>query len=385
MRHAEGVPPLPVPSPAYNPHDPGSAIAGERAVAVATSAAEPLVAPGGAVIRIGTASWTDPTMTAPGVFYPRGSDTAEERLAYYASTFPIVEVDATYYALPNPRTAEAWVQRTPPDFVFDAKAHALMTGQPTETKRLPKTIREALPDELAGKPRLYARELPAELRDEVWHLFVAGLEPLRAGGQLGSVLLQFPRWFFPTGENRDLILEARERLGEIRCAVEFRSETWFNDKNRDRTLLFLTDNAIPFVMVDGPQGLSSSVPPIIAVTSTELAIVRFHGRRVETWEARGIPVVERFRYLYSEEEMREWVPRIREAAQEARELHVLMNNCYANYGSTNARELAAMLEAELGAEAEIGADTAAAAVGGEAAISGGSPETPAATARNQQG
>jgi uncharacterized protein YecE (DUF72 family) len=129
--------------------------------------------------------------------------------------------------------------------------------------------------------------------------------------------------------------------------VEFRSETWFNDKNRERTLRFLADNAIPFVMVDGPQGLRSSVPPIVAVTSPEMALIRFHGRRVETWEASGIPVVERFRYLYSEEELAEWVPRIREAAEEAREMHILMNNCYANYGSTNARELAAMLETEL--------------------------------------
>jgi uncharacterized protein YecE (DUF72 family) len=162
------------------------------------------------------------------------------------------------------------------------------------------------------------------------------------------VLLQFPKWFFPIGENRDLILEARERLGNVRSAVEFRSETWFNEKNRERTLAFLADHSIPLVMVDGPQGLKSSVPPLAAVTSPELAIVRFHGRRVETWEAAGIPVVERFRYLYSREELAEWLPRIREAAEETREMHVLMNNCYANYGSTNARELAAMLETELG-------------------------------------
>jgi uncharacterized protein YecE (DUF72 family) len=164
------------------------------------------------------------------------------------------------------------------------------------------------------------------------------------------VLLQYPRWFFPIGENRDLILEARDRLGDIRSAVELRSETWFNEKNRDRTLAFLTDNAIPFVMVDAPQGLKSSVPPILAVTSPDLALVRFHGRRVETWEASGIPVVERFRYLYSPAELAEWVPRIREAAEAAHEMHILMNNCYANYGSTNARELAAMLDEELSTE-----------------------------------
>jgi uncharacterized protein YecE (DUF72 family) len=335
-----------------NPHDPGAEVAGERALAVARAADQPLHTRGGATIRIGTASWTDPTMTAPGVFYPRGADGAEERLAYYASTFPIVEVDATYYALPSAKVAQAWVDRTPPDFTFDAKAHALMTGQPTETKRLPKDFREALPAEIASKARVYARELPAELQDEVWRRYLAGLEPLRAAGQLGSVLLQFPKWFFPTSESRDLILEARERLGEIRSAVEFRSATWFNDKNRERTLSFLSDHAIPLVLVDGPQGLRSSVPPLSPVTSPELVVVRFHGRRTETWEATGIPVVERFRYLYSEDELREWIPRIREAAETADEMHVLMNNCYANYGSTNARELAAMLEAELGTETD---------------------------------
>ena len=329
-------------------------------MAVSGAAALPLLTPGGSTIRVGIASWTDPTMTASGVFYPHGADSPEERLAYYASTFPIVEIDATYYALPSEKVARAWVERTPPDFIFDAKAHALMTGQPSETKRLPKAIREALPADLAAQPRLYAKDLPPELRDAIWETYLAGLEPLRAAGQLGSVLLQYPRWFFPIGENRDQILEARERLGEVRCAVEFRSETWFNEKNLDRTLRFLTDNAIPFVMVDGPQGLRSSVPPIAAVTSPELAIVRFHGRRTETWEARGIATVERFRYLYSPEELGEWTTRLREAAEEAREMHVLMNNCYANYGSTNARELAAMLAADLGALPATGASSAGA-------------------------
>ena len=335
---------------AGNPHDPGSDEAGGRARAVEHAAREPLVTPRGATIRIGTASWTDPTMTAPGVFYPRGADSAEDRLTFYAGTFPIVEIDATYYALPSARVATAWVERTPPDFVFDAKAHALMTGQPTETKRLPKDVRSALPNELAARPRIYARDLPGELQDEVWRLYLAGIEPLREAGQLGSVLLQFPRWFFPTSESRDLILDARRRLGDVRSTVEFRSETWFNEKNRDRTLRFLADNAIPLVLVDGPQGMRSSIPPLTAVTSPELVVVRFHGRRAETWEASGIPVVERFRYLYSREELAGWLPRIQAAAEEAREMHILMNNCYANYGSTNARELAAMLEAELADE-----------------------------------
>jgi uncharacterized protein YecE (DUF72 family) len=218
-----------------------------------------------------------------------------------------------------------------------------MTGQPTETRRLPKDLRTRLPDELQEKNRIYAKDLPDELRGAVWEWFVDGVEPLVEARQLGSVLLQYPRWFFTSSENRDLILEAKERLGDIPAAVEFRNATWFNEKNVDRTLRFLEDNRIPLVLVDGPQGYKSSVPRITATTSPELSVVRFHGRRADTWEAKGIPTVERFRYLYEKDELEDWVPRIREAARQAKDTHVLMNNCYANYGSTNARELAALL------------------------------------------
>lgn len=327
-------------------HDPGPSGAAARSAVAGDAAAVPLHL-GDHEIRVGTASWTDPTMTAAGVFYPAGADTAEERLQYYASQFPVVEVDATYYALPYPRMAELWRDRTPPDFTFDVKAHALLTGQPSETKRLPKAIRDALPPDLAGATRLYARDLPRELSDELFRLFRDGLKPLRESGQLGAVLLQYPRWVFPSSENREAILEARERL-QLPVSVEFRHNSWFNEKNAERTLRFLSDNALPLVVVDGPPGFRSSLPLVVAATSPDLAIVRFHGRRTATWEAKGIPTVERFRYLYDRAELEAWTPRIVELAREARETHVLMNNCYANYGSTNAREIARLLEGELG-------------------------------------
>ncbi len=325
-----------------DPHDPGADVAGKRAKDVLDAAVEPIELKGGGTVRVGTASWTDPTMTAGTVFYPKGSDSAESRLQYYASQFPLVEIDATYYAIPAARTAELWRDRTPPDFMFDVKAHALMTGQPTETKRLPKSIREALPTELAGKARIYARDLPKELRQAVFTMFMEGLEPLRASGQLGSILLQYPKWFFPISESRDQILEAREMLDHT-VAIEVRNASWFNEKNLDRTLRFLTDNKLPFVMVDEPQGFKSSVPPVVAVTSPDLAVMRFHGRNEENWEKKGITPAERFQYLYDREQLSEWAPRLADAAKETRDVHVLMNNCYANYGSTNARELASIL------------------------------------------
>jgi uncharacterized protein YecE (DUF72 family) len=328
-----------------NTHDPGTEGAARAYDGPPDIAAEPVELPAGGTIRIGTASWTDPTMTASGVFYPSGADSAEERLQYYASRFPLVEVDATYYSLPARRTSELWVARTPPDFTFDVKAHALMTGQPTETKRLPKDVRGALPGDVADKPRIYAKDLPDDLKDAVWAWFADGLEPLAEAGQLGSILLQYPRWFFTSSENRDTIEEAVDRLRRVGMtpAVEFRNATWFNEKNIERTLRFLGDRHIPLVMVDGPQGFKSSVPPTVAATSPDLAVIRFHGRRVETWEAQNIKTVERFRYLYDEGELAEWVPRVREAAGQAGQTHVLFNNCYANYGATNALQLAELL------------------------------------------
>jgi uncharacterized protein YecE (DUF72 family) len=293
-------------------------------------------------ILAGTASWTDPTMTAEGVFYPRGADTPEERLRFYSSLYPLVEVDATYYALPSDRVAAAWARRTPPGFTFDVKAHALMTQHPTEVKRLPKTIQNMLAPEDREKSRVYLRDLPDEAKEAVFGFFRDGIEPLVKAGKLGAVLLQFPPWFFPSNESREHNVEARERLG-LPVTVEFRHGSWLNEKNRDRTLDFLSKNALPYVVVDEPQGFKSSVPSILEVTSPDLAIVRFHGRNKETWEKKGLTPAERFRYLYKEDELEEWVPKVREVAKKAKETHLLFNNCYANYGTTNARQLAELL------------------------------------------
>ena len=184
--------------------DPGADVASARAEDVESAAATPIDVPDGGHIRIGTASWTDPTMTAAGVFYPASANTAEERLQHYAATFPLVEVDATYYALPSASTAKLWVERTPPDFTFDIKAHALMTGQGTETKRLPKALREELPEPVATKARVYAKDLPAEVFDAVWAAFREGLEPLAEAGQLGLDPAPVPALVLPVvGEPRD--------------------------------------------------------------------------------------------------------------------------------------------------------------------------------------
>ena len=324
-------------------HDPGTDAARDRAEAVAARSVEPLGMPGGARLLIGVASWTDPSMTAPGVFYPDGVRTPEARLRYYASRFPLVEVDSTYYALPARRTAELWLERTPDHFVFDIKAHALMTGQPSEVSRLPKEIRSALPATLARRERLYATDLPDELQDAVWLSFLDAIAPLRASSRLGSILMQYPRWITPTRAHAAMIARAALRLRGWPAAVELRNRAWFDDRTRARTLEFLGEHGLSYVIVDSPPGFESSVPAVPAVTNPALAVIRFHGRNVDTWEAKVSQVSQRFRYLYDERQLAEWMPLITAVSEQAETVHLVFNNCYGNYGTTNALETAAML------------------------------------------
>jgi len=323
-------------------HDPG--VVRSRARFDRIERREPVfVRIGKTPVRFGTASWTDPSLLAPGVFYPDRVTTPEARLKFYASVFSVVEVDSTYYALPTRRVAELWVERTPDDFVFDVKAFGWMTGHATETERLPRALKDALPDDVVGRKRLYAKDVPSEIRDEAWRIFADAVSPLQETGKLGAVFLQYPSWVRPASHSPEMLARARRRLGELPIAVEFRHGDWLSSANRERTLAMLRENEMSYVVVDEPQGFASSVPPERAVTSRKLSVLRMHGRRAETWEKPGTPVLERFRYLYSEEELRPWVPKIEEIAGESEQVHVVFNNCYGNYGTTNALEMAALV------------------------------------------
>jgi len=292
---------------------------------------------------IGTCSWTDPTLIQCGRFYPGWAKIAEARLKFYASQFRIVEVDSSYYAMPSETTSRLWVERTSQGFTFDVKAFRLFTQHPTPAPSLPKDVRAALPSSVREKERLYERDIPAELVDELWSRFERALLPLDSAGRLGIVLFQFPPWFYPEDEPQEYILSCKERLAQFRIAVEFRHNSWLNDKNRERTLGFLRDNDLPFVCVDEPQGFKSSVPPIAEATS-DIGLVRFHGRNRDTWEKPGVTPSDRFNYLYSQQELSEWVPKIREMAGKTRQLHVLFNTNYQDQGVVNARQMAYLLE-----------------------------------------
>jgi uncharacterized protein YecE (DUF72 family) len=304
---------------------------------------ERLVGEGGGVL-VGISSWTEKTLIDRGNFYPKGTNTAEGRLRYYASQFPIVEVDSSYYYPPSEKNAVLWLERTPPEFTFNVKAYSLLTNHPTRLDSLYKDLREQLPEELLEKRTVYRDKLPREIVDEVWERFRTTLFPLHSAGKLGAVLFQFPQWFVIGRQARSYIVEVKERLPDYRVAVEFRQKLWFEGRNAEETIRFLTEHDLPLVCVDMPQGFDSSLPPLAAATSKDLAMVRFHGRDPKAWSAKSGTAADRFRYDYDERELEEWVPKIEALRDQARETHIVMNNCYENYAVKNARQLASLLD-----------------------------------------
>jgi uncharacterized protein YecE (DUF72 family) len=297
-------------------------------------------------IYVGITAWTEPTLVAAG-YYPEGVDSADERLRYYASEFPITEVDATYYAPPSERVAQLWAERTPPDFVFDVKAFRLLTEHPTPPKSLWKDMREALPPELREKRNIYPKDVGLDVMDDALDRFVRALEPLRATGKLGVVLFQFPEYVHPAKRSYTHLdwlareLSARGVVG----AVEFRQRAWMDDEHTASTFTFLEERGLAYVAVDEPQGFRSSVPPVAAATA-DIAIVRFHGRNTETWTKKGLTAAQRFAYDYTEdpEALEEWVPRVQALHEDDRPVHALMNNCYGDYAVKSGRMLAQLLD-----------------------------------------
>ncbi len=291
---------------------------------------------------VGSCSWTDPSLIACGRFYPAGVTSPEERLRYYATRFPLVEVDSTYSAPPSERNSRLWVERTPEGFVFDVKAYGLLTGHPARAERLPPWLREAVAPEARAKRNVYRKDVSETAVERLWEVHRYALEPLRSADRLGAVLFQFPPWFVRGAGNERYLREIPERLPGIQVAVEFRGGGWMDDDAAPQTLRLLEDAGLTYVCVDEPQGFRSSTPPVVAVTAP-LAYARLHGRNADTWEARTGAASDRFKYLYSEAELREWVPRVDDLAARADTVHVLFNNNYEDWGMRNARRMTQLL------------------------------------------
>lgn len=273
-----------------------------------------------AEIRIGTCSWADEALSKH--WYPKGLP-AGERLAHYAQHFDTVEVDSTYYRLPGEEMVRRWAERTPDGFVMHVKAFGLMTRHPVKLEALPPDLRDDAPTDDKGRVERPSREF----RGEVFRRFLEALEPLRSAGKLGGILFQFPSYVVYKDRSLEYLQWAREQLGGDEMLVEFRHISWLDEDHRDETLRFLEQLGATNVIVDSPriEGAKNLSPTVFALTSPTV-YVRFHGRNAETWNKRGGSASERFDYLYSTEELEEWVDPLRELAGQAQQAYAFFNN-----------------------------------------------------------
>jgi len=305
-----------------------------------------------APVRIGTCSWADESLSK--WFYPRGLQ-AKERLGYYAERFDTVEVDSTFYRVPTESTVAGWAERTPPGFTMHVKAFGLMTRHPVKLEELPPDLREGMPTDERGRVDRPARDL----RAHVFEAFLAALEPLRSAGKLGGILFQLPSYVVRKPAALDYLEWAREQLGGDEMLVEFRHRSWLEEDARAETLAFLERIGATYVTVDAPRSDTAKnlIPTLVAVTSPT-AYVRLHGRNLATWNKRGGSASDRFDYLYSDDELREWVEPLRELGERAEQVFAFFNNNSSSpspqpgselervaQAAENARQLRALLDA----------------------------------------
>ena len=294
-------------------------------------------------LYIGTSSWADKSLVESGKFYPPELKDTPSRLSYFAERFSLAEVDSTYYALPSRKNIERWASAVPEGFKFNVKAFALHTQHPTPLRSIPKSFHEELPPDARKKSRLYAKDVPPEITNELWTIFRRALGAMRESGKLGAVLIDFPPWYVPNEANRAYIAEAREQLPDDNVVIEFRNALWVADeRSANETFALLRDLRCGFVCVDEPQGLKTSFPPI-AVATSNVAAVRFRGRNAERWEDKAARTEEKLDWLYTDEELSEWLPRIERLRDGADEVYLSFSTKRDDQSVVNAAKLQRLL------------------------------------------
>ncbi|WP_077032989.1 DUF72 domain-containing protein [Pelomonas sp. KK5] len=300
-------------------------------------------------IRIGTASWAAKTLIDTGRFYPPQAKTPAQRLRYYATQFPLVEVDTSFYGIPAEDTVRQWALQVPAGFTMNVKAFRLFTNHQTSPAVLPADLRDALPPALKTKAVIYYRELPAELLEALWQRFEQALRPLREAGLLGLVHFQFPPWLVRNRAGQAHVALCAERMAGCRLGVEFRNRSWLDEAHAADTLAFQRSLGVVHTIVDEPQGFTNSVPAVWQTSTEGHALVRLHGRNAGSWNISGaVSSSARFDYDYDDAELEGLAHRIIELDRPGLDLQVVLNNNAEDQAQRNGRTLMKLF-AELGA------------------------------------
>jgi len=278
----------------------------------------------GGKILVGTASWSDPGFVER--WYPKKM-AASERLGWYAQHFELVEVNSTFYSVPEPRMVERWCAATPDHFTFDVKLHQLFSFHSTSAKLLPPELQRRAETDAKGKVKSTPDLQGALLED-----FLRSTSLLRDAGKLGVLLLQLSPAFSPRKHQLSELEPLIGMLSEHDVAIEFRNRNWAIGDQLESTIDFLRRHRVIFVNVDAPPSDHFTVMPsdVDEVTNAKAAYLRLHGRNAKAYIT-GKTVAARFDYDYGDKEIAEVAKRSKKLAQEARELHVIFNNNNLDY------------------------------------------------------
>ncbi|HEX7065907.1 MAG TPA: DUF72 domain-containing protein [Bacillales bacterium] len=268
------------------------------------------------MISIGCTSWGDHHSLYEGV-------SARDKLKTYSEHFPIVEVDASFYAVQPKTNYEKWAAETPESFGFTVKAYQGMTGHNKEED-----------------PRFLSEK-------EMFEAFVDSIEPLLHTGKLRAILCQFPPWFDCDRPNVEKLKRCREQLGDLPCALELRHQSWFQPDLREKTLTFMKEQQWIHTICDEPQAGEGSIPIVPEATHPERTLVRLHGRNKEGWTYKGEDWrAVRCLYRYSEEELQEWGKRLQFLSRQSKHVDVAFNNNSGGDAADNARRMIEILGIE---------------------------------------
>ena len=286
-------------------------------------------------ILVGTSSWADPGFIKD--WYPPGMP-ASERLPWYAQRFEAVELNSSFYAVPERSTVRRWCEVTPEGFVMDVKLHRLLSRHSAGIDSLPPELREMARTTARGRA-----ELTPELEEALAKEAVGAVEPLVKAGKMGALLLQLTPGFSP---KRNELSELEPLLGVLtphRVAIELRNRRWVDEERAPETLGWFDEHGVAFVCVDAPPGDETPIMPAVdAVTRDDLAYLRIHGRNTDGY-LHGKSVAERFGWIYGDDELEEIAGRTHRLADEAAEVHVMFNNNRDDDAPTAARRFRALL------------------------------------------
>jgi len=290
----------------------------------------------GGNILIGTASWTDPGFVER--WYPKRM-AAHERLAWYAQHLAMVEVNSTFYSVPDPRTVERWCATTPDNFTFDVKLHQLFSFHSTQRKLLPPELQRIAQTDAKEKVNT-----SPELQDALLESFLRPMSILQSAGKLGVFLLQLSPAFSPRKHHLSELEPLVEKLVDYQLAIEFRNRNWVVGDQLRLTIDFLRKRNVGFVNVDAPASDHFSVVPseLNEITNPNFGYLRLHGRDPKAYLS-GKTVAARFNYDYSDKEIEEVADRSRKLAQDAKDVHVVFNNNNLDYAPRAATRLRAAL------------------------------------------